>query len=1366
MNNLSKCLSALLMLIAVSAGVMAQTRGSISGTVTDPNGALVPGASVTVKGEAGQQFTGVTNEDGVYRIPAVENGLYTVTISAPNFKTISVKNVKVDVATPATVDAKLELGNVGEVVTVQSGGEVLQTETATVGSTITGRQIINTPIASRDALDLVTLMPGTNTVGAPRRSSVDGLPKGALSISIDGVDVQDNSLRSSDGFFTYVRPRVDAIEEVTVTQAATGADAGGDGAVAIKFVTKRGTNDYHVGGFWQRRHESLNSNYWYNNRDGLARQILRLNQYGFNGSGPIPFLGFGEGVKPFSSGKDKRFFFINWEKYKLPNTQSRTRTILTPNAQQGIFDYIGTTPTAGVPAGCVAVTGTTMQCSMNLFNIAAAANATTPIAARATTADPTIAAMLAKIRAAVGQSGTITNPVGATVLTRQTYNFSPSGIDNRKFLATRLDFNLTKKHSLEFVMNRQDFGGTKDFLNSQDERFPGFPYYAQVSLRKSYTAALRSSFSHNLVNEFRFARSAGRSQFSPGISSSDFAYSSGFLLDISTPSTSLTTPYSRNSYSARDSPTNDWTDSMTWIRGSHTINFGGQYKRISLYDLATNRIVPTVGFGYGSTSTETAIQNTFVWSGTTQTGTLPGASSSTLTEARNLYAMLIGHVASYSATAYLEEDGKYRLDGTQLRRAHQDTYGLFAQDSWKLRPNLTVSYGLRWQPQGAYTVDTANYARINSYADLYGISGVGNLYRPGTLTGVATPTVVGMNPGDKAYNGDNKNFAPSVGVVYSPNWGNNGLLGTIFGGNGKSVFRGGYSVAFVREGTALIGSIIGANPGGNLSASRSESLGNLTVGTNLRDPGNPNLTAPTFLSSPAYPLTLTTANSANSFDPNLKTGNVTSYSFGYQRELDKDTVVEFRYVGNRGRDLWRQHNLNELNVLENGVLSEYKLARQNLEYNILNDKCQPGLQDTNPAITATYVANCRYNFAYTGAGTNPLPISLAYISGAIGGHSVTLTPGGLGSSGTVTTSAAAQLAANYSNSLFRNTAFATNLSRFNAAPRTFGSNLEGAASRRANALAAGLPSNFFFLNPATATGGAFIVDNSARSWYDGGTIEVRRRLSHGLRVNASYTWAKAQSDEFQSNSDNFSDLTNRPGGYDLNKAAAVFDIRHAFKLDTTYDLPFGRGREFFSSSNVADKILGGWTFAPVIRWQSGSPIQVGNVQLVGMTVKDLQKSVKVRKGSTAVYWLPDDIIQNSIRAFSIDPLSSNGYGTLGAPTGRFIAPAGYGDCQQYYTGQCGFTNLVIYGPSFFKFDASLSKRINFKEKRNIEFRVTALDVLNHPNFRVGGWNSDVVTSGCCTSSFGQLASGSAYQDVSTTNDPGGRIIDLMIRVNW
>lgn len=1348
MRKFTNILMVVVTLLIAQTAVQAQTTGSIAGTVTDPNGATVPGASVVIKGEGGQEFTVVTNDNGVYRVPAVQNGIYTVTVTADGFKTSITTNVKVDVGTPVTVDTRLEVGSVGENVEITSGGEVLQTQTATVGSTVTGRQITETPIASRDALDLVALMPGTNTVGAPRRSSINGLPKGAMSITIDGVDVQDNLLRSSDGFFTYVRPRVDAIEEVTVSTAAGGADTGGDGAVQIKFVTKRGTNDYNGSAFYQRRHESLNSNYWYNNRDGLARSILRLQQYGANFGGPIPFLGFGEDAKVFNSGKDKRYFFVNYEEYRLPESLARTRTILTQQAQQGIFAYEGSfAQNATLPSGCTflrtVTSGTTTnqiaRCERNVYSIAGTAGGLT-------TPDPTIAAVLTRIRQATSVEGTIRPIVGATTLTTENYNFSPKGDSIRKFLATRFDFNITKKHSLEFVMNRQDFGGTKDFLNSMDERFPGFPFYNQQSKRNSYTFAARSTLGQSIVNEFRVASSRGFSEFAPTINAGDFDYTGGFLLGID--ATGATTPYARNSFSARTSPTDDITDNVTWVKESHTFNFGGQWKRIRLVDIGQGRIVPTIGFGLdasgGAGNPDTALRNAFANS----PASLPGATTAQIDAARALYATLIGHVTSYASTALLDASGKYVLNGQQTRTDEQKTYGLYAQDSWKLRTNLTLNFGLRWQPQGAYVITSSNYGRLSSFEDIYGLSGVGNLFKPGTMTG-RVPTVVAMQPGERAYPDDKNNLAPSFGAVWSPNFGN-GLLAAIFGGEGKAVIRGGYSKSFVREGTALIGSLLGANPGGNLPASRSVALGNLVIGTNLRDSNNPNLAppqpctgspcvSPNFSATPSFPITLTTATSANAFDPNLKTGSVHSFTFGYQRELDRNTVIELRYVGNRGVDLFRQHNLNELNVVENGVLEEFRLAQQNLAANVEQNRCQAGVT----------TSGCQFNIAYfgPGTGTSPLPITVAYLLGQ--------------------NAAAALNPAIYGNSNFRSTTFTTALNPNAANPISWGAALEGNAARRTNALTAGLPANFFFVNPTVATAGAFILDNSARSWYDAGTIELRRRMSNGLRLGASYTFAKAQSDAYQSNSDNFADYTHRPGGQDLSKGAAVFDIRHAFKLDATYDLPFGRGRTFFgNSSKWVDAIIGGFSLAPVLRWQSGSPIQIGNVQLVGMTVDELQKAVKVRKEDDAVYWLPDDIILNSRRAFGTNILSATGYGTLGAPEGKFIAPAGFGNCMQGFGGECGFRNLVIYGPSFFKIDASLAKLIKIGERRSLELRVTALDVLNQPNFRVGGWNADVVTSGCCGATFGQLGAGSAYQDVSTTNDPGGRLIDLMIRLKF
>ena len=1149
-----------------------------------------------------------------------------------------------------------------------------------------------------------------------------------MSISIDGVDVQDNLLRSSDGYFTYVRPRIDAIEEVTVSTANPGAESGGDGAVQIRFVTRRGTNDYRGGLFWQHRNTALNANYWYLNRDGVRdangkalRQKIILNQYGGRLGGPIPYPHFGEGGPSVHSGKDRAFFFFNYEQFRQPESNSRTRVILTPEAQAGNFSYITATGTQ----------------TRNLYTIAAANS-------QLATPDPTIAALLARIRAATATTGSITpitnNP------NRQNYNFTPAGGQIRKFLALRFDFNLTKNNSLEFVTNRQKFVPSKDFLNSQDERFPDFPSYTQGSNRNSYAIAVRSTLTSNIVNEARYTISTGLSEFSAGISPADYAFQGGYDLSLASttvngvtyPSAGVTSATSRNSYSNRNTPTFDFTDSVTWIAGTHAINFGGQYKIIRAESSAIGRIVPTITFGLDAT--ETAANNIF------STTTLPGASAAQLTEARNLYATLIGRVIASTSTAYLTADGTYKLNAEQAQLSKQKTYGLFAQDSWRIRPNLTVNYGLRWQPQSAYIILSDNYARLSSFEDVYGVSGVGNLFKPGTLTG-RVPTVVAIENGESAYPADNNNFGPSVGAVYSPDFGEKGILSGIFGSGGKSVFRGGYSISFVREGFALVGSILGANPGGTLSASRNVGIaGSFTVGTNLRDANNPNLTPNTFLATPAYPLTLTTANSANAFDPNLKTGSVHSFSFGYQREIDKNTVVEVRYVGNRGYDLFRQHNINELNTIENGFAAEYALAQANLYANIAANRCQTG-------ITA---ANCQYNFAYfgPGTGTSPLPITLAYITG-------------------VRTSDAG-IVANYQTTaaaLFRNATLAGNLNRTNSVPITFGTTLENSAARRLNATTAGLFSNFFYVNPATATAGAFIVDNSAKSWYDSGVIEVRRRLSDGLRVQASYVWSKAQSNSFQSNSDNFANFSHRENGLELDKNVAVFDISHAFKFDATYDLPFGRGRQFFSDSNwFVNGVIGGWTILPTLRWQTGSPFSLGNVTLVGITKKELQKEIKVRKGASVVTYLPDDIILNTQRAFDTSIFTTSGYGTTfeggGAPTGRFIAPAGYGNCQQRFVGECGFINLILYGPGFFKFDATVAKKFIIDEKRNVEFRATFLDALNHPNFRVGGFNADVISLTAGGSTFGQLGNGSAYQDISTTNDPGGRLIDLSLRINF
>lgn len=1301
MKRFVNCLSLLGVLAFAIISAQAQS-GSIGGTVHDATGSVVPGVAVVVRGEAGQEFRAITGSNGTYVVPNVATGTYSVTFTGQGFKTLVAQNVKVDVGTPATVNGVLEVGGVDEEVIVTTGAEVLQTGSPKVGSTIQGRQILETPQASRDALDLVALLPGTATVGRPRSASINGLPKGAISITIDGVDVQDQTLRSNDGFFTYVRPRIDAIDEVSVSTANAGADSGADGAVQIQFATRRGTNDYAGSLFWQHRNTALNANYWYNNRDGLARQRIILNQFGGRLGGPIPFLNFGDDGGPFFKlYKDRAFFFVNYEEFHNPNALTRTRTVLNPHILSGDFQYMS---------------GGAVQ-TVNLFNIA---NQNGELA----TIDPTISSVLNRIQTSTNGQGTfipITNNPN-----RSQFSFTNTGKDLRKFLTMRFDVNITKDHAVEYIHNRQNFVPSVDFLNSRDPIFPGFPYYGQGGIRKSHTGALRSSFGTNVVNQFRFAHSGGFTDFFNTISPADFDFSQGYFLSFA--AAGVTSPYNNNNRQGRGTPNYDITNNTTWIAGNHSIQFGGSHKLIKS-DSYNQNIAPTVGFGV-HTSENTAYNMFVACGGGAPAWCMPGATTAQVNEARDMYAFLVGRVISLSASGVLESNGQYAAMGNNVQKFSQKIYGLYAQDTWRITPNFQLSFGLRWQPYEAFTIQSGNVGKLEHPDQIWGLSGPGNIFKPGVLQGTQ-PRYTLYKIGEKAYSDDFNNWAPSFGFVWSPTFGN-GFLGSLFGSNGTSVFRGGYSRAFVREGFSLQTTVAANVPGGSISLSRTTGIGNITTGTNLRTPNNPNLTYPAFNATPNVPTELTIANNAMVVDPALQTGYVDSFSFGYQRQLDRNSVLEVSYVANRGNKLHRTNWVNEINSIENNFAQEFMLAQQNLYANM----------------AAGRGANFRH---YPGMGTSPLPTFVAYFNAG----------------GADPNSAAA-----YTSSLFANATLLSYLSNLNPNVLTMANQLYADAGRRANAAANNIAINHFRVNPTVAS--AFMLSSDAKSWYDSMQVQFRRRLTNGLRVQANYTWAKAQSNAFASSSTQQSNYSLRPEGLINAKNVQVFDLRHSFKLDATYDLPIGTGRWLFTDAGrVANFIIGGWSVMPTFRWQSGSPFSFGNVALVGMTADELQKEIKVRKdsivdGQNVVTFLPVDIIENTRRAYNINVTSATGYGTTygGPPTGRYIAPAGTGNCVSRFNSECGFANLILYGPDFMMVDTSVRKQFRIDEKRNFEFRATFLDLLNKPPFRIGGFGADVIAAGVGGSTFGQMGSGSAYQDVSTTNNPGGRMIDLMIRINF
>ena len=259
--------------------------------MTDTSGAVIPGASVAVKNTATSTlFDTVTNESGYFSVPALDPGSYSVTVTLMGFKTAVLNDVRLNASTPATVKVALEVGGLTDTVVVEGGAEIIQTTSAAVTSTIDTEQILKVPIGSRSALEFVTLLPGSHTPDGPggsRDSTVNGLPQSAINITIDGMSAQDNHLKTGDGFFARVSPRLDAIEEVTVNAAAQDASSTGQGAVQIRFVTRSGSNDFNGSGYYYLRHYDLNANTWFNNRDGAPKGEDVLHQPGARVGGPL-----------------------------------------------------------------------------------------------------------------------------------------------------------------------------------------------------------------------------------------------------------------------------------------------------------------------------------------------------------------------------------------------------------------------------------------------------------------------------------------------------------------------------------------------------------------------------------------------------------------------------------------------------------------------------------------------------------------------------------------------------------------------------------------------------------------------------------------------------------------------------------------------------------------------------------------------------------------------------------------------------------------------------------------------------------------------------------------------------------------------
>ena len=1303
---LAVCVVALLAMTgSLAYGQGGATTSSLTGVVVDSSGAVIPGADIVAKNNAtaGESRT-VSDATGSFTFPSLPPGGYTVTISLMGFKTVVMPDVQLIVAQPARVKVTLEVGQLQETVTVTGATEIVQAESSAVATTLSTKQITSVPLPTRNTLDFVASLPGVNTTTTIRNSTVMGLQASATNITIDGINVQDNYLKSSDGFFARINPRMDAVEEVSVSTANPGAESAGQGAVQIRFVTRSGTNKFQGSAYEYMRRPSFNTNYWFNIRDGLPKEQVKLDTYGARIGGPVK--------------KDKLFFFFNYEEFRQPGTVSRSRTLLTADAMAGKFTY------ASTRCG-----GT--QCTVDLLALAATNG-------QVATVDPTVQSLLTALNTSVSQGTTDTTGLPYT----ERLSFVNPYSQIRRYPTVRIDYNVTNNHRVGLSYYFQQYKSMPDTLNTYDPRFPGFPGAAgQNSNRWSYMANWRWTVSPNMVNEVRGGLTGGPVKFGDGISRSmfDTGAFAGWNGYGAYPSTALISQmFTGTSGSNRDAPTQVFEDTFSWLKGKHSINIGASYTNIGLSYQNVLNPVPYLNFGVDTNDPA---------NGMFSTTNFPGISNSDLTNVRNLYGLLTGRVTGIQGNAYLDgSTGQYVYLGNAYQKAHERELGFYIQDSWKIRPDLTLSYGIRYELQMPFIMDNAYFSRPLTYCNTFGVSGCTsdglgvNLFAPGSFNGQITQ-LRAFNNAEPSYNTPKKNWAPSVGAAWRPHVGG-GWLQTIL--SADPVIRGGYSRAYTREGIYAVTSLYGANPGGSVTAARTMSLGNL-VASNADLPlllrnGFSQLGPGSFPAAPDYPYTPTTSNSVNEFYPNSKTPYAHTFNISFQRTLGKNMAVDVRYVGTRQYGGWwiGGRNMNEYNTLENGFLDEFKLAQANLAANV--------------------AFNGAKSFAYTGApGTSPLPIMLAWLNGL--------------------PSTAAATSTNYTGAGWSSANFYNYLAKMNPNPQGFAQYLQtsnSAYARNATKAVAdggpGLPANFFIVNPGVSSGGAWVTgrpEDSYNNRFDALQVELRRRMSGGLLVQGSY--------QYVMRSDQTSFYTLRT----LGQYTRTSTPSHSLKINWAYELPFGQGRRWASGvGRLGQLIVGGWSLDGNLRAQSGNILDFGNARLVGMTDQQLQDEYYLRfvtdptSGKTKVYMLPDDIIQNTIKAYSFDATSATGYGSGGAPTGRYLEPVSAADpngnptgCISGYSTQCTGSQALhhyVTGPAFFRTDIGVGKRLDITKRVWGDFRVDILNVFNNIDFFGVTWS----TTDSGKASLGGYEVTSAYRDSSNTQDPGGRIIQLSFRVSF
>jgi hypothetical protein len=1178
--RLEKCVFVLLgVLLVGSTPLKGQTSTSavVVGTVTDSSGGVIPTAHVSLTNTAtGATRAQDTGAQGTYTFPNVAPGAYVITVVRDGFNAATVKDLVLEVNKSYTVNVPLEVGSTKTVIHITTAEAELQTTDATIGGVIGGPELINLPTLSRSAAELLTLQTGATPIAAQgdRTGQSGGTVTGARSdqnaILLDGIDISDIFTAGDPTSQTIVPINVEATEEfrvgVTNPNVTVAAAAGGQATVA----SRSGTNTFHGSVYWNVQNTTFNANSWDNNTVGNPRPAIHDNRGGFTFAGPIQ--------------KDKTFFFMNYEPRRFQTSYGgAANEILVPTAsfRNGVI-YVGSTaynlnPKNGpISNACGSGNSSCDPRGVGISPLISSMWNLMPLPNDFSNTD-TVGCHINSCANLAGYIFNAHSPIQDDASNvRLDHYFSPKVRFFGRFAWYR-ETNAAGQTPAQVDLRGTSSGTAKlvgDVATRGEAAVAGLDWVLTSNLVNSlHFGWVRQRIDNETVNEAEISKLLNL----PGTTGSTgevVAVQPGYLNGLSGVDgigQPIAPPNANGSLHGKNIQI---SDDLNWIKGTHTIVFGG--------DIRWQPVTQTGDASQGALSTIRAIPDSI----NVLNNDLPG--NGTVGGVNHLYTSMLGLVNKVDYYNTLDAN-LHPIPGHPIEDLDTHTHSiyLYAQDSWRIKPNITLTYGLAWGVQTPYTENKGRGMVLVDASTNKPIHAVNFLHmkKASALQGVNYNPTFAFEPYEKLgmsgfWNTDWTDWSPRASIAWSPTA--DGRLGKLLGNN-KTVIRGGYAIVYDRMSGGTLPHFLG-QPGSTVTPNYQAPACNLATPSNAgvagcdptsADPGvstfrvgvDGAIPVPAVGSTgtlPFIPDVLQGGNLVFMYDPNFKNGRNYMIDFSIQRELPKGFVMEIGYIGRLGRRLPGPYAVNSMPYMYTDVTT-YPCAPNGAGNLVCNITPGNGSGQSFARAFDTIAQILRYS-----APGTPIPDQPWFEN---------QLPQGWGAAQVAAGNCPATAMSNTQCFIVQNSAnfVIGNLGQVPAGPTGPGlfSSIDNARCGAAADLATLQKCSLINVQQAD------LQQRTSHDFsnYNAFTATLRNRGWHGLTFDLNYTWSKSldQGGRTQSFVNGFDDSFNPNAMY----GPSYFDRKHVFNAVFDYALPFGKGRRY-----------GGWSVSGIFRANSGLPLVV------------------------------------------------------------------------------------------------------------------------------------------------------------------------------